>query len=489
MKCKQCLAIIDDNATECPLCGAKQEGRKKRPFPVRDDDGKTNTNSKKAIQEVHKTAKEDGKATIKDTPQDVKKQDSKLGKQGEIIDERFRLDKECGSGAYGEVWQAYDTIEERIVAVKLLNPKENETNRDKREYKVGSIDNRYIAQALLCNVEYPKPYIVMEFYKRGSLAAEMDKIRFLPDSERTAYVHRVAYDILQGLRALHKAGIVHRDLKPENVLLDDSGHALLSDFGSAVIQGEDRLTGVSKILRRPNRLFGTYVYIAPEQYEAKSLDYTCNEASDMFSFGAMLFYMLTGELPFGEYCPSGENNEKPDKEYLSRVIAGKFNLSALDNHKGCSKYKDLIAKCLSPELGKRPTAMEALAFFSQAWRLRVTQGWELGTMIELESVGGKRFVTLGRQWGSFVNDIALDDPTRNLSRRHASLCWNHLCQRWQILDGQWVEDPDGGRWEHSKNGTLVNGKPVQTDHATVLEVGDTITLADTVTLVVENSRY
>lgn len=484
MRCEQCIAIIADTATECPFCGAKQ-----MPSPERDNDGKTSANSNKEAQLHQKDTKEDCKATAKDAPLGAKKQDSTerhpLGKPGEIIDGRFRLDKFCGSGTYGEVWQAYDTIEERIVAVKLLVPNENETNRYDREYKIGNIDSQYIAHALMCNVEYPKPYIVMEYYKRGSLAAAMNEIRILPDSERTTYVHRVAYDILQGLKVLHNASIVHRDLKPENVLLDDNGLAMLSDFGSAMIQEEDRLTGVSMILRHPNRLFGTYCYIAPEQFEAKSFDYTGNSASDMFSFGAMLFHLLTGELPFGEYCLQGENHDKPDPKYHARVRVGEFNLSALDRHSGCSKYKDLIANCLHPDIEKRPTAMEALAFFSQTWHLRVTQGRETGAIIELDSAGGKRFITIGRKWASYINDIALDDPTKNLSRKHASLCWNHLCQRWQILDGQWVENPDGGRWNPSKNGTLVNDKPVQTNRATILENGDTITLADTITLMIE----
>lgn len=418
-----------------------------------------------------------------ETNEFVSQSNKHLGKVGEMIDGRYRLDEFKGSGSFGDVWCACDTIENRNVAVKLLNPINNDTKRIDLEFKVGSIESRYLVPSLLCRQEAQIPYIVMEYFEQGSLNSKLMTIRNRPEKDRLSYIDRVAYDILQGLKDLHSQGIVHRDLKPENVLIDDNGHALISDFGTAVKQGNDRLTShISFFDRKPNRLFGTYQFIAPEQYKPHSLNDTAKPASDMFSFGAMLFNMLTAKYPFGEYYPQGESGVDP--EYMQRVCDGKADLSELDRNVHFSKYKDLIARCLSVSVDKRPSADEAAGVFQDRWKLRVARGENKGLSFELVRINNRHFVTIGRQWESFSNDIPLDDSTMVLSRRQASLTWNYVCHRWEILDGQWVESPEGGKWMPSPNGTTVNGIKVLTHQATLLNDGDVVTLADTVELIV-----
>lgn len=108
---------------------------------------------------------------------------------------------------------------------------------------------------------------------------------------------KIAHQVLYGLRALHQCGKVHRDLKPENVLLNKSGTAVLTDFG---ISGDrnKRMTE-RNILGKPRQIFGTYAYMPPEQVKRNRGDATVLPTTDIFSFGVMMYQLLTGgNLPF-----------------------------------------------------------------------------------------------------------------------------------------------------------------------------------------------
>ncbi|MCP4728427.1 MAG: protein kinase, partial [bacterium] len=101
----------------------------------------------------------------------------------------------------------------------------------------------------------------------------------------------IATQICEGLSEAHKAGISHRDIKPENIIIDKSGRAKLLDFGLAQMQDVSRLT-------RETSTVGTAKYMSPEQYKSEDLDHR----TDIWSFGVVLFEMLTGKIPFqGEY--------------------------------------------------------------------------------------------------------------------------------------------------------------------------------------------
>jgi eukaryotic-like serine/threonine-protein kinase len=180
------------------------------------------------------------------------------------------------------VWLAVDTDLERPVVVKLLVPAADRARFEREARAVAMLTHPNIVQ-LFDFGEETRPYMVFEHLAGGSLHARLASAQPLPDDDAT----RVAKDVAAGLAHAHEQGVVHRDLKPGNVLFDSEGRAKIADFGIARIQGVDTLTDAGTIL-------GTAAYISPEQVRAEE----CTPATDVYSFGVLLYEMLTGRLPF-----------------------------------------------------------------------------------------------------------------------------------------------------------------------------------------------
>jgi eukaryotic-like serine/threonine-protein kinase len=125
---------------------------------------------------------------------------------------------------------------------------------------------------------------VLEHLPGGTLASRLESKGVLDHFETRA----VAHDIAAALAYAHAAGIVHRDLKPSNVIFDEQGHAKLTDFGIARSSRDTTMTGAGGFL-------GTAAYMAPEQASGET---SVGPAADNYSFGVILFQMLTGRLPF-----------------------------------------------------------------------------------------------------------------------------------------------------------------------------------------------
>src|SRR5689334_1158901 len=185
-----------------------------------------------------------------------------------------------GAGGMGEVYKARDTRLHRIVALKVSNADFSE--RFEREARaVAALNHPHICQ--LYDVG-PK-YLVIEFIEGTQLKGP------LPLEEAAAY----AGQILDALDAAHKKGITHRDLKPANILVAQQGIKLL-DFGLAKQSGPlaESDTTLTAALTRKGEIVGTLQYMSPEQLQGKEVD----ARSDLFSFGCVLYEMLTGRRAF-----------------------------------------------------------------------------------------------------------------------------------------------------------------------------------------------
>lgn len=211
----------------------------------------------------------------------------RLPAPGDVIDGRYELVRVIGRGGMAVVLEGRDLLLERPVAVKVLS----DTADDERAHE------RFVAEArLLARLHHPRlvtvldagtvggrPHIVMELVPGSDLAAVLREGALPPDR-----VARLGAEVAEALAHAHAAGIIHRDVKPGNVLVEDSGHVRLADFGIA------RLTESTTGHTRTGTVVGSPVYLAPEQVAGE----TVTTATDLYPLGLLLLEALTGEPPF-----------------------------------------------------------------------------------------------------------------------------------------------------------------------------------------------
>ena len=192
----------------------------------------------------------------------------------------YELIGRLGAGGMGEVWKARDTRVDRLVAIKRLNAEHAE--RFKREARaIAALNHPHICQLY----DVGPDYLVMEYIDGPILTGPMP----VPDAQR------LAGQIAEALAAAHRKGIVHRDLKPANILISESGAKLL-DFGLALIDGPASIDATMSVaLSQSGAVVGTVAYMSPEQAQGHTVDVR----SDVFSFGAVLYEMLSGRRAFG----------------------------------------------------------------------------------------------------------------------------------------------------------------------------------------------
>jgi hypothetical protein len=207
---------------------------------------------------------------------------------GTLLNGRFRLEEEIGSGGMSRVYRAFDEKLERWVAIKVLHAAvssdPDQLERFRREARmVARLSHPHITHVIDAGEDEGIPYIVLEYVEGETLKERIRRLGCLPIPESVAY----AIEIGRALSAAHALGIVHRDVKPQNVLIDLEGRAKVTDFGIARSLEVEGLTA-------PGRVLGTTDYVSPEQ----ALGHRVTEASDLYSLGICLYEMLTGDVPF-----------------------------------------------------------------------------------------------------------------------------------------------------------------------------------------------
>jgi serine/threonine protein kinase/tetratricopeptide (TPR) repeat protein len=199
----------------------------------------------------------------------------------------YRIVEKIGAGGMGEVYLAEDTKLNRKVALKFL-PSHLCQDEDCRM----RFTREAQAAASLKHPNIVTIYEVSEYNGQPFFAMECCEGQPLRDviREQTLSIEQIidlALQIGEGLQEANEAGIIHRDIKPSNIVFDKKGRLKLADFGLASIQGDDKLTKTGSTL-------GTIGYMSPEQIQVKNVDHR----SDLFSFGVVLYEMITGRLPF-----------------------------------------------------------------------------------------------------------------------------------------------------------------------------------------------
>jgi eukaryotic-like serine/threonine-protein kinase len=211
----------------------------------------------------------------------------------------YKVLEMLGEGGMGVVHKAMDTHLDRLVAFKVL-PRERVADAERKERFVreakaaSSLNHPNIVTIYDIDSADGIDFIAMELVVGKTLD------RCIPrHGLRPSEILRYAVQIADALATAHKAGIVHRDLKPSNVMINEQGLVKLLDFGLAKLTeptatGEDEATRTLKPATEEGMIVGTVSYMSPEQAEGKKLD----ARSDIFSFGALLYEMTTGQRAF-----------------------------------------------------------------------------------------------------------------------------------------------------------------------------------------------
>ena len=226
-------------------------------------------------------------------PDDDKTQTHVPLTNGTIVS-HYRIIEKVGAGGMGEVYLAEDTELNRKVALKFLPPNLCQDSdcraRFKREAQAAAkLNHPNIVTIHEVSEINGRPFFAME-HVEGLRLDELLKQK-APSLDK---ILDLAVQVCEGLREAHNSGIVHRDVKPGNILVDKNGRPKILDFGLALIKGVDKLTKTGSTL-------GTLSYMSPEQTRGEEVDHS----SDIFSFGSVLYEMITGQLPFkGDHEPA-----------------------------------------------------------------------------------------------------------------------------------------------------------------------------------------
>jgi serine/threonine protein kinase/tetratricopeptide (TPR) repeat protein len=210
---------------------------------------------------------------------------------------KYRIIERLGTGGMGEVYKAEDPGLQRMVAIKVISGDDNASAGAKarflREARAASAFNHpNIVTIYEIGETTDHSYIVMEYVEGRSLRDLISKKAVEPET-----VLDIAGQTCDALVEAHSRGIMHRDIKPENILLTARGRVKLVDFGLAKSVAKEPAKGATtsaESLTESGTVMGTLSYMSPEQLRGEQLD----ERTDIFSFGIVLYELITGDLPF-----------------------------------------------------------------------------------------------------------------------------------------------------------------------------------------------
>jgi len=251
---------------------------------------------------------------------------------GELV-LHYKIMERLGEGGMGVVYKALDSKLNREVAIKFLPHYLSADDEEKRRFEIEAQSAASLNHQNICLIyaieEYRDEYFIVMEYIEGTDLREKIKSGTIPINE----IVNAAIQMAEGFSAAHKKGIVHRDIKSSNIMLTPDGKIKIMDFGLAKIGKGTMITEIGSTI-------GTIAYMSPEQARGNDV----NNRTDIWSFGVLLFEMLTGELPFKGV-------------YDQAVIYAIFNEDPAPpaelRHDVPVELNSLVLKCLKKDPDKR----------------------------------------------------------------------------------------------------------------------------------------
>ncbi|MEV6064575.1 Stk1 family PASTA domain-containing Ser/Thr kinase [Nocardia asteroides] len=205
-----------------------------------------------------------------------------------MLEGRYRIDAPIARGGMSMVFRGTDTRLDRPVAIKVMDPKfagdpQFLTRFEFEARAVAKLKHPSLVAVYDQGIDGEYPFLIMELVEGGTLRELLRERGPMPPHA----VRAVAEPVLRAIGTAHDAGLVHRDVKPENVLISDAGEVKIADFGLVRAVAAANTTSASVIL-------GTAAYLSPEQVTTGTAD----ARSDVYSFGILIFELLTGQVPF-----------------------------------------------------------------------------------------------------------------------------------------------------------------------------------------------
>jgi serine/threonine protein kinase len=251
---------------------------------------------------------------------------------------KYDVLEKLAEGGMGTVYKGRNRETGEMVAIKIVAQhmigNEVLLKRFEQEYTAArQLDHPNIVKALDYGDIGAKPYLVMEFVQGMSLGQKIDQDGKMPEKEAIRLIAQVA----QGLHRAHKANLIHRDVKPDNIMVTTDGQAKLTDLGLV----KETLSDLN--LTRTGRGLGTPHFMAPEQFKnAKNVDARC----DIYSLGATLYMMVTGEMPFRASGPLDAYMKKLENKIVApRTLAPELS----------ERIDWAILRAMNPDPDQRPS--------------------------------------------------------------------------------------------------------------------------------------